>query len=258
MEAASNGANKPTSSKLKANGGVALDVSSGSTATSSTTSGDVKVTAYTPKDWTPQMTPVKNQGQCGSCWAFTAVGMVEGGLKIKYGSTYDLSEQELVDCCLNSLTSICTSSACNGGSSIQALKFMNYYGIAMESSYPYKAVQGYCNYNAVSNYGVINSAAPVTYVTAGSIAALMTSINSKPTGVYVDANSWKYYSSGIFNGCTYSGLNHGVVAVGYDSYGNWKIRNSWGVGWGSYGYMWIAGAGNPCGILNFPFTTTTV
>ena len=229
-----------------------------------TSGGDVKVTAYTPVDWAPRMTAIKNQYRCGSCWAFTAIGLVEGGLRIKYGSIYSFSEQELVDCCYYAITSVCSSgNGCNGGSSDQALNFMNTYGISMTTAYPYlstptSSVRGSCKYNSMTHYRVLNSTAPLRYVTTGSPSALLSSISARPTGVYVDALSWQYYGSGLFNACTYSGLNHGVVAVGYDSAGNYKLRNSWGTSWGEAGHIRIAAGGNPCGILNHLFYTTVI
>jgi C1A family cysteine protease len=87
----------------------------------------------TSVDRTSQMTPIKNQGQCGSCWTFCAVGLIESGRKVKNGSTFDLAEQEIVDCCTKSLISnICSmGSGCNGGNSEQALTYVSKSGIAL-------------------------------------------------------------------------------------------------------------------------------
>jgi len=105
----------------------------------------------------------------------------------------------------------------------------------------------------------VNAATPVTYVTNGSATALKTALNAKPVGIYVDATYWSPYATGIFSGCkSQISLNHAVVAVGYDASGNWKVRNSWGAAWGEAGYIQLPAAGNPCGILSWPFTTTII
>jgi cathepsin L len=227
--------------------------------TAAIANGDIVVGAVTPVDWTLKMTAVKDQKSCGSCWAFTAVGLIEAGLRIKYGSVYNFAEQELVDCCLSTLTSVCyVGSGCQGGNSEQALNYVSKWGIAATSAYPYAARLGSCRNSSTSRYKVVNSAAPVSYVARLSASSLQNSIAKKPTAIYVDASSWQWYFSGIFTGCIYTGLNHAVIAVGYDASGNWKIRNSWGPLWGEAGHIRIAAVGNPCGVLSFPFTTTVV
>lgn len=224
---------------------------------SSASGSEVRV-GVTAVDWTPKITAIRNQGSCGSCWAFSAIGLVEGGLKIKYAASYDLSEQEVVDCCRWGIASVCGSCiGCSGGIPEQALSFLNSYGSSYESSYPYKALAGTCQYNSKTHYKVL-STSWLTYVTTNNVASLQTAIAGRPVGLYVDANSWSRYATGIFTGCTLSKLNHAVIAVGFDASGNWKIRNSWGTSWGEAGYIRIANSGNPCGILNRPYYTTVV
>jgi len=102
----------------------------------------------------------------------------------------------------------------------------------------------------------VSTTSTITYYTTNSVSALKSALNAKPIGVYVDASKWGSYGGGIFTGCSPSvSLNHAVIAVGYDTSSNWKIRNSWGAGWGEAGHIRLA-AGNPCGILSWPFSTT--
>jgi len=208
------------------------------------------------------MTPIENQGQCGSCWAFAAVGLIEGGIKIKNGSTYALSQQQVVDCCISYLTSVCSyNGGCNGGNSEQALRYVAQTGLENSTAYPYHAVTGTCKNNG-TKYKVVSTTTPVTYYTTYSVSALQTALNSKPVGIYVDASNWGSYGSGIFTGCNPSiSIDHAVVAVGYDTSGNWKIRNSWGAGWGVAGFITLSAripTTNPCGILVWPFSTTII
>jgi cathepsin L len=209
------------------------------------------------------MTPVKDQGQCGSCWAFAAIGVIEAGIKMKNGTVCDFSEQEIVDCCSSTLSkNVCSvGSGCNGGNSEQALTYVSKSGIAPEIVYPYTAVTGKTCKNTTNTtlrHKVVNASYPVTYVTAGSAIALQTALNTRPIAIYVDATYWSPYVSGIFTGCSsHISLNHAVVAVGYDAVGNWKVRNSWSATWGEAGYIRLA-AGNSCGILSDPFYTLVI
>jgi len=180
---------------------------------------------------------------------------------MKNGTTYDFAEQELVDCCTKALSpSVCSvGGGCNGGNTEQALAYVAKSGIATEAVYPYKAVGGSCKSSSTARNKVVNAASPLTYIANGSATALKTALNTKPAGIYVDATYWSPYASGIFSGCKPQiSLNHAVIAVGYDSAGNWKVRNSWGAAWGEAGYIRLPAAGNPCGILSWPFTTTII
>jgi len=176
---------------------------------------------------------------------------------MKHGTLNSYSEQELVDCCSSSLTNICSgSSGCNGGSSLQALSYVGSFGITFETSYPYKAVQGACKNSSTTRNKILNASQPFTQVGANNQALLKTTLNTRPVGIYVDATTWQHYSSGIFSGCTFSGFNHAVVAVGYDASGNWKVRNSWSTTWGETGYIRIQGssaANSACGVMGYPW-----
>jgi len=202
-------------------------------------------------DWNAAgaVTPVKNQGQCGSCWSFSTTGSVEGCKFIATGNLVSLSEQNLIDCST-------ANSGCNGGLMDQAFQYIQQNGgIDTESSYPYTASQGSCNYNAA------NSAATVggyTDVTSGDEGALQSAVYGAPTSVAIDASqqSFQFYTSGVYSdpACSSSSLDHGVLATGYGTDSGsgsdyWIVKNSWGSSWGQAGFIWMArNQNNMCGI----------
>lgn len=168
-------------------------------------------------DWSSKVV-VKNQGSCGSCWAFSATGAVEALYAIKKGSSVNLAEQQLVDCST-------ANYGCNGGWPNKAMSWIASNGIVSQSSYPYTAKTGTCK-QSTGTYKVSGS----NKVTA-SQSGLQAAITNYPVSVCVDATNWSKYSSGVFSNCGTS-TNHAVLAVGFDGSGNWKIRNSWGTSWG--------------------------
>jgi C1A family cysteine protease len=189
-------------------------------------------------DWTTQgaVTPVKNQGSCGSCWAFSATGGLEGLSKLAYGTLESFSEQQLVDC-----SGSFGNQACNGGLMDNAFKFVKANGIVHESEYPYKAVKQTCSKTTgpfkISGYTDIKNCNDLTSALSG-----------RPISVAVDASNWSPYKSGIFNNCK-TALNHGVTLVGVSADATWKVKNSWGAAWGESGFIRLA-KGNTCGICN--------
>jgi len=188
-------------------------------------------------DWTTKggVSPVKNQGQCGSCWAFSATGVMESWAKLK-GQSVSLSEQQLVDC-----SGSYGNHGCNGGWPSQALNYVKANGIASESEYPYAGVNQACKKNGGSfRISSVSSASGCT--------GLENALSARPVSVTVDATNWNKYSSGVFNNCATS-INHAVLLVGVSgSY--WKIKNSWGTGWGEQGFIRIA-LGNTCGVCAY-------
>merc|ERR1719440_2385274 len=193
-------------------------------------------------DWVAKgaVTPVKNQGQCGSCWAFSTPGSVEGAYQIATGKLLSFSEQQLVDC-----SGSYGNQGCNGGLMDNAFK---YYlgkgkGATLEASYPYTGRDGTCK----SGFTVAVSIKKFTDVKANDEDALAAAVTTQPVSVAVDARKWQNYKNGVFSGCgAIHMLDHGVLAVGYTS-DSWKIKNSWGTSWGEKGFIRITRGQNECG-----------
>ena len=189
-------------------------------------------------DWMSQgaVTPIKNQGQCGSCWAFSATGGLEGLSKLAYGELKSFSESQLVDC-----STKYGNHGCNGGLMDNAFKFVKDHGIVTETEYPYVAKQNTCKIPEgpfkISGFTDVKN----------KCDGLANDIQGRPISVAVDASQWSSYKSGVFSNCG-TKLNHGVTLVGIKG-GNWLVKNSWGSSWGSSGTIQLA-SGNTCGICN--------
>jgi cathepsin L len=213
---------------------------------------DVSVTADTV-NWANKgaVTPIKNQGQCGSCWSFSTTGSLEGEKFIKTGTLTSLSEQNLVDC-----STSYGNQGCNGGLMDNAFKYViANRGIDTESSYPYTATgPNSCKFNPANVGDTISSYHDVS---RGSESALQTAVNAQPVSVAIDAghNSFQLYKSGVYYepACSATQLDHGVLAVGYGSDASgtayWVVKNSWGASWGMKGFIQMSkGRNNNCGI----------
>jgi cathepsin L len=215
----------------------------------------------TSVDWTAagKVTPVKNQGQCGSCWSFSATGSMECEYAIAHGgSPLSLSEQQLVDC-----SGSYGNQGCNGGWYYDAWKYAESEGgLCTESAYPYKAVQGSCK---ASSCGTKHSK-PTGYsrVTADSDSALASAVNKGCVSVAIEADqfSFQYYSGGVLTGSCGTRIDHAVLVTGYGVSGSqeyWRVKNSWGTGWGDKGYVNICrncnanGSKGECGINMDPY-----
>ena len=188
------------------------------------------------QDWRLKgaVNPVKDQQQCGSCWAFSATSSVESAVFIKTNILYNLAEQQLVDC-----GSSTGNYGCNGGWMDYAFQYIiNVGGQEQSSDYPYTARDGTCKYAASLAKGKIAS---FTDVGKNDCKGLLSAITKQPTSVAIAANAIMFYSSGVFdNASCGTSLNHGVTAVGYgtDTGKNFYIvRNSWGSSWGEAGYI---------------------
>jgi cathepsin L len=193
-------------------------------------------------DWRGKgaLTPIKNQGQCGSCWAFSSTGGVEGAEFISKGSVTSLSEQTLVDC-----SGSYGNHGCNGGLMDNAFKYIKAKGIASESSYPYTGRDGSCK-----SYSSATKISSYTDVRGGT-SGLATAVVKQPISVAVDARKWSSYHGGTYSCSGSPQLDHGVLLVGsYSSY--WIIKNSWGPSWGLSGFMQLSKNSGDCGVTQQP------
>lgn len=214
------------------------------------------VAATTHVDWRNHglVTRVKNQGQCGSCWAFSATEEIESMLLKTYPTKYSnktlaLSPQQIVDCDQ-------TSAGCGGGLTESAWDYViQAGGIESNASYPYAAVDQQCAFDQSKVVANIKSytAATSWYSDTELLATL---VKEGPISVCVDASSWQDYQSGIMDRweCAWVDvLDHCVQLVGYDATGPtpyWMVRNSWTTSWGIEGYIHLAFDLDTCGIAN--------
>lgn len=202
-------------------------------------------------DWEKEgaVTGVKNQGQCGSCWAFSTTGALEGAWYISKGELVSLSEQELMDCSKDE-----GNNSCEGGLMDYAFEYViKNGGICKESAYPY-AEEDHDQCKSCSTVVSISSYKDVN----PSEEDLEKAVSQQPVSVAIEADqsSFQFYSSGVMTGSCGTQLDHGVLAVGYgtqDGTAYWKVKNSWGTSWGMNGYILLEKGkkqhGGQCGIL---------
>lgn len=194
-------------------------------------------------DWRTKgiVTAVKNQGQCGSCWAFGATAAHES-YQIQFKgqpSTIDLSEQQLVDC---SGGSPYENHGCNGGYGVRALEYIKDNGQTTTSEYPYTAKDGQCKIPT-------GSFRPFGVAEGHGCDEIEEILLRRPMAVRVDASNWSPYKSGVFSNCA-KNINHAVFLVG-SSGDYWTIKNSWGPAWGESGYIRLA-KGDTCAVCQGP------
>ncbi|KAH3743025.1 cathepsin L1 [Pelomyxa schiedti] len=202
------------------------------------------------KDWTDLgvVTPVKDQGHCGSCWAFSTTGAIEAFWALNKGKLISLSEQQLVDCAKS-------CHGCNGGWMDSAFQYViNMGGIESEDDYPYKGASSLCEADKTKYKASIPGFKDIA---SGNEKLLQdTIVKKQPCSVAIDASQpgFRYYKDGIYQDkdCSTTHLNHGVLAVGFDADASKheyiKVKNSWGTGWGDKGYIKMAANINCCGI----------
>jgi len=207
----------------------------------------VNATAPSSFNWVghnpPVVTPVYNQGQCGSCWAFSATENIESRWALKGHPLVSLAMQQIVDCDT-------TDGGCNGGWPYNAYQYViNAGGMDPLADYPYVAENEACRFNPSEVVAKITS---WQYVTQSQNEQQMANYlyANGPLSVCVDASEWSFYTSGIFSAseCGTS-IDHCVLATGYNIPGGyWIIRNSWGTSWGMSGYMYLQYGADACAV----------
>ena len=192
------------------------------------------------------VTPVKDQGQCGSCWSFSTTGALEGAYFVKNGKLVSFSEQQLVDC--DTLRNGGRDQGCNGGLMDNAFSWITKNGgLCLESDYTYFSGDTQDSGTCQKTCKVYPGSDIVKYVDVAPSddAQMMAALSQQPVAIAIEADQREFqlYKSGVFTGTCGTTLDHGVLAVGYGTENGikyWLVKNSWSTSWGDQGYVKIA------------------
>uniref|UniRef100_A0A8C1AP15 Cathepsin S, ortholog 1 n=2 Tax=Cyprinus carpio carpio TaxID=630221 RepID=A0A8C1AP15_CYPCA len=210
-------------------------------------------------NWTEHgmVSPVQNQGPCGSCWAFSAVGALEGQMKRRTGSLVPLSPQNLLDCSVS-----LGNRGCKGGYLSRAfLYIIQNKGIDSNTFYPYEHKQGVCRYSVTGRAGYCSGFRILPRHNEVALQYAVANIGPVSVGVNAKLASFHRYRGGIYSDakCSSGLINHAVLVVGYGSENGqdyWLVKNSWGTAWGENGFIRMARNKNMCGISSFAIYPT--
>lgn len=207
-------------------------------------------------DWTKGFLPaVRDQGQCGSCWSFSATGAIAGG----YAAANEgkqlptLSEQQFVDCVNSDYDSSFISEGCDGGLMSEAMQYASVEGQCADADYKYTARTQVCKAKDCKSQVKVAG-----YEEVHGDDEFQTQIYNAPfsVGIAASSSAFQFYSSGVVTKCTDRSLNHGVVLAGYfpeEQQPYYYVRNSWGSNWGDAGYIRLSSTGNQCGLATSPW-----
>jgi len=202
----------------------------------------------TAVDWSTKgaVTQVKDQGQCGGCWAFAATAGLEGANFVSTGKLTSLAEQQFLDCDK-------TDQGCGGGLEYDGWDFFKSSNlpICTEASYPYRGKNGVCTQSSCSPGIPAGAISGVTHV-GTSANDLMSAVTQQPIsiGIQADQGAFQLYNGGILTGKCGRTLDHSVLLVGYEQGSYWKVKNSWGASWGENGYIRMTQTGDECGVYD--------